>query len=109
MDYPAYKCPHCNGEVYAFGSITRYNPDYGDETYDICPLCCEETHMVRMKLCPICKAGWMLPGEQLCDGCKRYWRDHFKARFQEVPQVVRDYIDDELDGRSIEEFCNATD
>ncbi len=99
-----YKCPQCNGEVHDFRTQTRHSAEYGDETFDVCPLCHEEVKMVELKICPVCWHEWREPDEPMCPECKVFWKRYFRETFMGVAPAVREYINDLLDGVTIDEF-----
>jgi len=97
-------CPDC-GKV-SRGVGRRY--DHGDVELGgatVTHLCmyCGSDKVEAMEPCPTCP-GWKLKKDHICEKCQLHTKNELARFLRDHPKPAREYLDDLLDGTSVEEF-----
>lgn len=92
-------CPDC-GKVF-HEVAKRY--DFDNTVTDICPFC-EGDRIERLEPCPKCGYGWKSKKDRLCEKCQLRLKSAWGRFLRGLIKEEREYLDDLLDGTSVEEF-----
>ena len=78
--------------------------EYGDETVIYCPQCNSENCVEELEPCPSCDRGWKLKSDRICEKCQLRVKSYFGRFLRDLSKPEREFLDDILDGTSVEEF-----
>lgn len=98
-----YWCREC-GAIVDHVIVKRWrSAECGDETVLYCPRCNGENCVEQMEPCPTCM-GWKLVTDHICEKCQLRTKNELARFLRDHSKPEREYLDDLLDGTSVEEF-----